>query len=113
MTDWREIDERLELRDRKLERAILSDVDAQRALRKLIRGGVDRNVFMRLLVRSVHDQGFWRKSAHRMKGRLESIANQLETVARHAERVHKDYLSLATTMTSICTFIAEVGQRRP
>jgi len=101
MTDWHEINQRLELRDKKLEKAILRDVGAQRALRKLVRGGVDGSTVMRLLVFSARDQGFWRKPARRLKKQLESLANQLETVASHAERVHQEYLSHAAVMTLI------------
>ena len=101
MTDWREINERLELRDRKLEEAILSDVGAQRALRKLVRAGANRASVMGLLVGSVRDTGGWRKQARHLKRRLESVANEVETVASHAERVQDEYRSHALVMTMI------------
>jgi hypothetical protein len=112
MTDWREINERLELRDRKLEQAILSDVGASRAVRKLVRGGADRTAVMRLLVSSVYHQESWQKPARRLKKQLESLANQLETVASDAERVHQEYLSHAAAMTFILhVFSGQFGKK--
>lgn len=114
MTDWREINERLDLRDRKMEQAILKDVGAQRALRTIVRGGADRTAIISLLVSCVHNPVSWRKSARSLKKQLESIADQLETVARHAERVHRDYLSCAYVMTLILhLFSGKWGQQDP
>ena len=114
MTDWREINQRLELRDRTLEQAILCDVGASRALRKLVRAGADRTTFMGLLVSSVHHREAWRKPAGRLKKRLESLANQLETVASHAERVHQEYLGQAAVMTLILhLYSGQFGKKDP
>jgi hypothetical protein len=101
MKDWREINERLELRDRKLEQAILSDVGASRAFRKLVRGGADRTAVMGLVVSCVHHRESWQKPVRRLKKQLESLANQLEIIANQAERVHQEYRSLAAVMVLI------------
>jgi hypothetical protein len=112
MTDWREINERLDVRDRKLEQVILSDVGASRALRKLVRGGADRTLVMKLLVSSVHYRDSWQKPARNLKHQLESIANQLEIVANHAERVHQEYLSHAALMVLILhLFSGQFGKK--
>ena len=112
MTDWHEINERLELRDRKLEQAILNDVGASRAVRKLVRGGADRTAIMRLVVSSVYHQESWRKPARRLKKQLESLANKLETVASYAERVNQEYLSHAAAMTFILhVFSGQFGKK--
>jgi hypothetical protein len=114
MTDWPEINERSELRDRTLEEAILSDVGASRALRKLVRGGADRTTVMRLLVSSVHHRESWRRPARRLKKQLESLANQLETVASHAERVHQEYLGHAAAVTLILhLYSGQFGKKDP
>ena len=99
MTDWSEINERLELKDRKLEEAILRDMGAQRALRKLVRAGADKSRVMRFLVFSVRDLHPWRKPARRLKRQLESVADQLETLAKHAEKVDERFHSHALVMT--------------
>jgi hypothetical protein len=114
MTNWREINEQVELRDRKLEQTILRDIGATRALRKLVRGGADRTAVMRLLVSSVHHRESWQKPARRLKKQLESLANQLETVASHAERVHQEYLSHAAVMVLILhLFSGQFGKKDP
>jgi hypothetical protein len=43
-----------------------------------------------LLASAVDDVDFWRKSVRAKKRELESIANQLETVAKHAQRISLD-----------------------
>jgi len=114
MTDWHEINERSELRDKELERAILRDIGAERAVRKIARGGADRTKVMRLLVLAVHDPAFWRKPARRLKKQLESFADQLETVANHAERVQGEYQSHAILMTMVLhLFSGKWGKEDP
>lgn len=69
---------------------------------------------MRLLVCSACHEEFWRKRARRLKQQLESVANQLETVASHAQRVHSESLSHAVVMTTILhLFSGQFGKEDP
>jgi hypothetical protein len=90
---WQEINERLERRDREIERRILALPGSERYLRALVRAGANEGQVVRLLCYAVGEKGWWRKPMRRRKKELESIAGQLETVAKHAQRVSLDYFS--------------------
>lgn len=93
MTDtWTEAWERSERKHRELQDRILTIPGSQRVLSKLAKAGADRGQILSLLSSAVADKDVWRKTVKRKKRELESIANQLETVAKHAQRVSLDPL---------------------
>jgi hypothetical protein len=92
-SDWGKINNRLEREDQGTRELILKNHTASRALRILFRAGADKEKVLRLLSFCVHDVNWWQKPMRRKKRELESIANQLETVANHVERTALDPLS--------------------
>jgi hypothetical protein len=94
---WQEIYERLERRDKEIQHRILALPGSQRYLKTLVGAGASEAQVLRLLCFAVSkEKGFWRQPMRRKKRELESIADQLETVANHAQRVSLDPLSNGT-----------------
>ena len=93
---WKEARERSEKEHRALQERIFATPGSQRVLSKLQNKGANREKILSLLANAVSDVDFWRKPVRSKKRELESIANQLETVARHAQRVSLDPLSYGT-----------------
>jgi hypothetical protein len=89
---WREAWERSEQKHRELQDRILAIPGSQRVLSKLTEERADRGHILSLLASAVTDKDFWRKEMRRKKRELESIADQLETVANHAQRISLDPL---------------------
>jgi hypothetical protein len=90
---WQEINERLERRDKETQRRILALPGSKRTLTRLVKAGATEARILELLSLAVSDKGAWRKPMRRKKRELESIAKQLETVAKHAQRVSVDPFS--------------------
>jgi len=89
---WRETWERSERKHRQLQDQILAISGSQRVLRRLTREGANPEKMLSLLASAVQDVDFWRKPMRGKKRELESVANQLETVAKHAQRISLDAL---------------------
>ncbi len=87
---WREAGERSERKHRQLQDRILAIPGSERVLSKLTKEGANREKVLSLLASAVQDVDFWRKPVRGKKRELESIANQLETVANHAQRISLD-----------------------
>jgi hypothetical protein len=69
---------------------------------------------MRLLVSSVHSRKVWQKPVLRLKHQLESVADQIETVVNHAERVDNEYRSHAALMVLMLhLFSGQFGKKDP
>ncbi len=98
---WREDWERSERKHRELQDRILAIPGSQRVLSKLTKEGANREKLLSLLANAVLDVGFWRKPVRGKKRELESIANQLETVADHAKRISLDPLCYGTLWLAI------------
>jgi hypothetical protein len=97
MTDtWKEVWERSEQKHRELQDRILAIPGSQRVLSKLTEGKADREYILSLLANAVADHDWWRTPLRAKKKELESIANQLETVANHAQRISLDSLCYGT-----------------
>jgi len=78
MTDsWREVSERLERRDKEIQRRILALPGSQRNLKALVKAGASEARILKLLCFAVNEKGSWRKPLRRKKRELESIADQL------------------------------------
>src|ERR1035438_8178711 len=90
---WQKINERLESRDKEIQRRILALPGSQRVLKKLVTAGASETQVLTLLAHAVSKKDLWQKPMRRKKRELESVANQLETVAKHAQRVSVDPLS--------------------
>jgi hypothetical protein len=90
---WQEINARLEKRDKEIQRRMLALPGSRRDLSTLVKAGANETKVLELLALAVTEKGLWRKSMRRKIRELESIADQLETVARHAQRVSVDPLS--------------------
>jgi hypothetical protein len=90
---WQEIYERLESRDKELERRLFALPGSQRNLKTLVRAGASEAQILKLLALAVSEKFFWQKPMRRKKKELESLANQLDTVAKHAQRVSVDPFS--------------------
>ncbi len=93
---WTEARERSEREHRKLQERILTIPGSQRVLSKLTNESANREKVLSLLADAVNVVGFWRKPVRGKKRELESIANQLETVAKHAQRISLDPLCYGT-----------------
>jgi hypothetical protein len=93
---WREGWERSEREHRELQERILTIPGSQHVLRKLTSEGANREKVLSLLANAVIDVGSWRKPVRAKKRELESIANQLETVAKHGQRISLDPLCYGT-----------------
>jgi hypothetical protein len=105
----KDINERLEelkQKDRRTRELILKDRSAVRALRILTCAGADKDKILRLLSLCVHDEKLWQEIVRRKKKELESVANQLETVANHAQRLSLDPLSY----DSLWSFVLQIGK---
>ncbi len=93
MTDtWTAAWERSERKHRELQDRILAIPGSRRVLSKLTQEAANREHILSLLACAVEDKGIWRKAVRVKKRDLESIANQLETVANHAQRISLDPL---------------------
>jgi hypothetical protein len=84
---------RSEQKHRQLQDRILAIPGSRRVLNKLAKEKTDRDYLLSVLASAVEDKGDWRGGMRAKKRELESIANQLETVAKHAQRVSLDPLS--------------------
>lgn len=93
MTDnWAEARDRSEQKHRELHDRILAIPGSQRLLSKLTKAGADRGQVLSLLSSTVAGRDIWRKAVRGKKRELESIANELETVTKHAQRLSLDPL---------------------
>src|SRR5271157_666461 len=101
MTDWEKVSERFERKDKEIQRRILALPGSERDLKTLAKAGASEKEVLQLLSFAVTERGFWRKPMRRNKRELENIANQLETVAKHAQRVSLDPLSYGTLWLAI------------
>jgi hypothetical protein len=93
---WAESWERSEREHRALQNRILAIPGSQRVVNKLTKQKADQNYILSLLANAVGDRRSLWKAMRRKKSELESLANQLETVASHAQRTSLDpscYLS--------------------
>jgi hypothetical protein len=93
---WKEGWERSEREHRDLQDRILAIPGSQRVLSRLTHEGANRKKVLSLLAGAVEDVDFWRKPVRGKKRELESTANQLETVAKHAQRISLDPLCYCT-----------------
>jgi hypothetical protein len=93
---WRESWEQSERNHRELQKRIIAIPGSERVLSKLTREGANREKLLSLLANSAADLDFWRPAVRRKKRELESIANQLQTVANHAQRASLDPLCYGT-----------------
>src|SRR5580765_6422307 len=91
-TSWEESEQA----HRELQQRILEIPGSRRVLRGLSKQGANQEKLLSLLASSVTDVDFWRKPVRCKKRELESIADQLETVARHAHRISLDSLCYGT-----------------
>jgi hypothetical protein len=98
---WKEGWERSEREHRDLQNRILVLPGSQRVLSKLTKEGANREKVLSLLASAVEDVDFWRKLVRGKKRELESIANQLETVAKHAQRISLDPLCYCTLWAAL------------
>jgi hypothetical protein len=89
---WTEAWERSEQKHRQLKDRIRAIPGSQGVLSRLTTAGPDREEVLSLLASAVQDVDFWRRAVRGKKRELESIANQLETVAKHAQRISLDPL---------------------
>jgi hypothetical protein len=87
---WKAASERFERNDKEIQRRILALPGSEADLKTLVKAGASEREVLQQLSFAVMERGFWREPMRRKKKELESIANQLETVARHAERVSLD-----------------------
>jgi hypothetical protein len=119
MTDsYETICERLDKKDAEIQKRILARPGSKASLKKLSKAGASEKKVLQLLCDAVSDRDFWRKGMRRKKRELESIANQLETVAKHAQRISLDpaaYISLWLAMLSEGTWeeVKPVSERSP
>lgn len=90
---WQEINERLDRRDKEIQRRILALPGSQQDLKKLVAAGASETELLKLLAHAVSKNDSWQKLMRRKKRELESVANQLETVAKHGQRVSVDPFS--------------------
>jgi hypothetical protein len=109
---WKEDWERSEREHRDLQDRILAIPDSERLLRKLTKEGANREKVLSLLAGAVENVDFWRKPVRGKKRELESIANQLETVAQHAQRISLDPLCYCTPWAAMLG-IAEWDMVKP
>jgi len=96
MDSWKTVAERCDRKERELRRRILSIPGSRRELLRLTKAGADQGRILTLLASAVTDTTWWHQGARRNKQNLESIANQLETVANHAQRISLAPSSYAT-----------------
>lgn len=99
--DWKEIQERFAREQRDIQRKILTMPGPRHDLKRLVRDGANEKKVLELLFFMLEDRGFWRKTVRRKKKELETVADQLEMVADHAERVSLDPFSSFTQWIAI------------
>jgi hypothetical protein len=90
MTDWEKVSERFERKHKEIQRRMVALPGSQRDLRTLVTAGASEARVLELLSFAVTEWGSWRKPLRRKKSELESLAIQLETVAKHAQRISLD-----------------------
>lgn len=98
---WKEDWERSEQKHRELQDRILAIPGSQRVLSKLTKESADRKHILSLLASAVTHKDYWRKAMRAKKRELESIADQLETVAKHAQRISLDPLCYGTLWLAV------------
>src|SRR5438477_6016442 len=98
---WTEAWKRSERKHREVQEQILAIPRSQRVLRRLTDEGANREKILSLLACAVQTIDFWRKPVRGKKKELESIANQLETVAKHAQRISLDPFCYETQWLAI------------
>jgi hypothetical protein len=105
MTDsWEEVSKQFDRKDKEMQRRILARPGSQRYLKALVKAGASEARVLSMLSFAVIETGSWQEPMRRKERELERIANDLETVAKHAQRVSLDptsYLTLWMAMLSI------------
>jgi hypothetical protein len=102
MTDsWKKGWEWSEQKHRELQARILGTPGSKRMLDKLTGEKGDRANLLSLLACAVDVKGDWCKAMRARKRELESVADQLETLANHAQRISLDPLSYGTVWTAM------------
>ena len=98
---WTEAWERSEREHRVLQARIIAIPGTQHVLTKLTNEGANGAKVLSLLANTVIDRDFWCKAVRGKKRELESVANQLETVAKHAQRISLDPFCYGTLWLAI------------
>jgi hypothetical protein len=109
--------ERFERKNKELQRRMLALPGSQRDLRTLIKAGAHETKVLELLYLAVIERGSWKKPMRRKKRELESFANQLETLARRAERISLDPSSYGTLWLAVLDgnfkYVRPASERSP
>jgi hypothetical protein len=98
---WRQAAEHSERKHRELQDRILAIPLSQRVLSKLTKEGANREKVLSLLASAVEDKDFWQRPVRGKKRELARLANELEAVANHAQRVSLDPTSYGTLWCAI------------